>query len=206
MFPAMMIRALDEVLGPGKPYRRAIIVEEDLQVADDFFEVKPPHQHTSAFRARATPPCVSSHGGGGGCGTRSTSRRWPRCSTTRRRNFWPSQHSSVHCLLRVSRTSDRPSQHLASRLYPPSVPLVPRCIKRALLTRRRRDNGPNVCSDNGLDGLVSEQHDAATVLRSDFFPGLGWMLTQSMWAGQSSSQIETVANRTARIRFEPDLV
>eukprot|EP01052_Picozoa_sp_SAG31_P018669 SAG31_NODE_1332_length_8743_cov_20.800810_4_plen_237_part_00 len=32
-------------------------------------------------------------------------------------------------------------------------------------------------NDNGLDGLVSDALDASTVLRSDFFPGLGWMLT-----------------------------
>ena len=37
-------------------------------------------------------------------------------------------------------------------------------------------------NDNGLDGLVSDNLDAAAVLRSDFFPGLGWMLTAPMWA------------------------
>ena len=32
-------------------------------------------------------------------------------------------------------------------------------------------------NDNGLKKLVDETADAGTLLRSDFFPGLGWMLT-----------------------------
>ena len=34
-------------------------------------------------------------------------------------------------------------------------------------------------NDNGLKKLVDEAADAGTLLRSDFFPGLGWMLTVS---------------------------
>ena len=36
-------------------------------------------------------------------------------------------------------------------------------------------------NDNGLKQLVDDAQDSSTLLRSDFFPGLGWMLTRSIW-------------------------
>ena len=36
-------------------------------------------------------------------------------------------------------------------------------------------------NDNGLRTLVDESQDAGLMVRSDFFPGLGWMLTKTMW-------------------------
>ena len=39
-------------------------------------------------------------------------------------------------------------------------------------------------NDNGLQGLVS---NVTRLLRSDFFPGLGWMMTQQLWAQELSS-------------------
>ena len=33
-------------------------------------------------------------------------------------------------------------------------------------------------NDNGVSSLVDEGRDAGLLVRSDFFPGLGWMLTK----------------------------
>eukprot|EP01047_Picozoa_sp_COSAG01_P080221 COSAG01_NODE_15509_length_1329_cov_1.039837_2_plen_174_part_00 len=38
-------------------------------------------------------------------------------------------------------------------------------------------------NDDGLRALVNDDvTDAGTMIRSDFFPGLGWMLSSAMWA------------------------
>ena len=36
-------------------------------------------------------------------------------------------------------------------------------------------------NDDGLAGFVDGTLDAGRLVRSDFFPGLGWMLTRSLW-------------------------
>jgi len=36
-------------------------------------------------------------------------------------------------------------------------------------------------NDNGKAGLVDTEGGAQTIYRSDFFPGLGWMLTRALW-------------------------
>ena len=40
-------------------------------------------------------------------------------------------------------------------------------------------------NDNGEEGLV---HDPTRILRSDFFPGLGWMMTRKLWDTELSSK------------------
>lgn len=40
-------------------------------------------------------------------------------------------------------------------------------------------------NDNGISGQVK---DARRVVRSDFFPGLGWMLSRNMWESELSSK------------------
>jgi alpha-1,3-mannosyl-glycoprotein beta-1,2-N-acetylglucosaminyltransferase len=40
-------------------------------------------------------------------------------------------------------------------------------------------------NDNGQDSHV---RDASRILRSDFFPGLGWMMTRTLWDGELSSK------------------
>lgn len=40
-------------------------------------------------------------------------------------------------------------------------------------------------NDNGKNGLVK---DSTRVLRSDFFPGLGWMITQDLWSSELSAK------------------
>jgi len=36
-------------------------------------------------------------------------------------------------------------------------------------------------NDNGVAELVDPEADAGLLLRSDFFPGLGWMLNCELW-------------------------
>lgn len=36
-------------------------------------------------------------------------------------------------------------------------------------------------NDNGKDSLVDVKEGEKTLYRSDFFPGLGWMMTRQVW-------------------------
>ena len=42
-------------------------------------------------------------------------------------------------------------------------------------------------NDNGVSYLVDEGQDSGVLLRSDFFPGLGWMLTRTTWLELASN-------------------
>lgn len=65
-------------------------------------------------------------------------------------------------------------------------------------------------NDNGQPGLV---HDPAAVYRSDFFPGLGWLMTRRLWAELGpkwplafwDDWLREPANRRGRASIRPEV-
>ena len=116
--------------------KRCIVVEEDLEIAVDFFEIFSVVRRTCANARLLVTKC--------GSPTHTYHTH------TRAHVIWHHAHN----VAQTAPLLDDPTENLLAI---------------------------SAFNDDGLKTLVDEEQDAGLLLRSDFFPGLGWMLTSTLW-------------------------